>query len=70
MVRLCELVRCPEKYAGTVSVAGWIKTARASKTIGFIELMDGTCFKTVQVVYEQDQIEDALKRAFNTGCAL
>lgn len=70
MVRLCELVRCPEKYEGTVSVAGWIKTARASKTIGFIELMDGTCFKTVQVVYEQDQIEDALKRAFNTGCAI
>ena len=47
MVRLCELVRCPEKHAGAITVAGWIKTARASKTIGFIELTDGSCFKTV-----------------------
>ena len=70
MVRLCELVRCPEKHAGAITVAGWIKTARASKTIGFIELTDGSCFKTVQVVYEQDQVNDETKRALNTGCAI
>ena len=70
MVRLCELVRCPEKHAGAITVAGWIKTARASKTIGFIELTDGSCFKTVQVVYEQDRVNDETKRALNTGCAI
>lgn len=55
---------------GAITVAGWIKTARASKTIGFIELTDGSCFKTVQVVYEQDQVNDETKRALNTGCAI
>ncbi|MDO5111055.1 MAG: asparagine--tRNA ligase [Clostridia bacterium] len=70
MVRLCELIRTPEKYVGGVEVAGWIKTARDSKTIGFIELSDGSCFQTVQVVYEQNAIADDVKKQFNTGCAI
>ncbi|QKE73971.1 asparagine--tRNA ligase [Arthrobacter citreus] len=36
----------------TVQISGWIRTLRDSKTIGFIELNDGTFFKSVQVVFE------------------
>ncbi len=31
---------------------GWVKTARDSKTFGFIEFNDGTFFKNLQVVYD------------------
>ena len=70
MVKLCELTGSPEKYAGRVAVAGWIKTARNSKNIGFIELTDGSCFKTVQIVYEQSNINAETAKAFATGCAI
>ena len=35
-----------------ITVAGWVRTVRDSKTFGFIELNDGTFFKSVQVVFE------------------
>ncbi len=35
-----------------VVVAGWVRTARESKTFGFIELNDGSFFKNVQIVYD------------------
>ena len=52
MIRLYELHKCPEKYVGDIEVSGWIKTARKSKNVGFIELGDGSAFRSVQVVYE------------------
>jgi asparaginyl-tRNA synthetase len=40
-------------YAGQeIAVAGWIRTVRDSKTFGFIELNDGTFFKSLQIVFE------------------
>ena len=50
MIRLYELHKCPEKYVGDIEVSGWIKTARESKNVGFIELGDGSAFRSVQVV--------------------
>lgn len=37
---------------GTYTVAGWVRTVRDSKTFGFIELNDGTFFKSIQIVFE------------------
>lgn len=37
----------------TIKVSGWIRTLRASKAFGFIELNDGSFFKSVQVVFEE-----------------
>ena len=34
-----------------ISIQGWVKTVRDSKTFGFIELNDGTFFKNVQIVF-------------------
>ena len=34
-----------------ITVEGWVKTVRASKTFGFIELNDGSYFKNVQIVF-------------------
>jgi asparaginyl-tRNA synthetase len=34
-----------------ISVSGWVRTLRDSKTFGFIELNDGSFFKNLQVVF-------------------
>lgn len=39
-----------------VTVAGWIRNIRDSKVFGFIELNDGSFFKSVQVVIEAENI--------------
>ncbi|MBP7177338.1 MAG: asparagine--tRNA ligase [Thermoclostridium sp.] len=33
-------------------ICGWVRTLRASKSFGFIELNDGSCFQNLQVVFE------------------
>ena len=44
-----------EKYLNQdITVEGWIRTSRSSKTFGFIELNDGSFFKNIQVVYGDD----------------
>ena len=35
-----------------VNVNGWVRNHRRQAHFGFIDLFDGTCFKTIQVVYE------------------
>ena len=37
---------------GSLKVAGWVRTVRDSKSFGFIELNDGTFFKSLQIVFE------------------
>jgi len=34
-----------------LAVSGWIRTVRESKTFGFIELNDGSCFRNLQIVF-------------------
>ena len=49
-----------------VSVSGWIRKHRKQKEIGFIEISDGTCFKTLQIVYDEEtkDFEDMKKIHF------
>ena len=51
--------------AGTdVTVCGWVRTARNSKNVAFIELNDGTSLKHIQIVVDKESgidFEDALK---------
>lgn len=50
-----KLFRNTESYAGkNIRVSGWIRTLRASNAFGFIELNDGTFFKNLQVVFENN----------------
>ena len=37
-----------------VCVHGWIRSHRRQSHFGFIDLTDGTCFKTIQVVYDEE----------------
>jgi len=47
-----------DKYIGKeLTLSGWIRTLRDSKTFGFIELNDGTFFKNLQIVFD-DKLEN------------
>lgn len=56
---LKELYRNTEKYQDKeVLVKGWVRNNRASNKFGFIELNDGSFFKSVQVVYEEEFVSN------------
>ena len=55
----------------TVTVCGWARSIRDSKSLGFIDLNDGTSFKGVQVVFEEGKIDNFKEiAAQNVGAAL
>ena len=54
-----------------VTVCGWVKTIRVSKSLGFIELNDGTCFKNLQVVFEENKLNNFKEISkLNVGAAI
>ena len=58
-VQLRQLHRNTAAYADKeIVVRGWVRTNRSSNKFGFIELNDGTFFKSVQVVYEADKLDN------------
>ena len=58
-ISIRDIFKSPEKFADKeITVAGWVKTIRASNKFGFIELGDGSCFKPIQIVFEADKLEN------------
>ena len=48
-----EIYRNNDNYIGNkVTIEGWTKTVRDSKTFGFLELNDGSFFKNIQIVFD------------------
>lgn len=66
------LYQNPSTFADqTIQVCGWARSIRDSKTLGFIDLHDGTCFKSVQVVFEESNINNFKEIASqNVGASL
>ena len=57
--KIKELFLAPESFAGkTVTVYGWVRTIRDSKVFGFMELNDGSAFRTCQVVFEDGTVDN------------
>ena len=53
-----DLYKNTNEYANKeVTLEGWVRTIRDSKTFGFIELNDGSFFKNVQIVFS-DKLEN------------
>ena len=54
-----EIFATPEAFGGKeVTVAGWVRTIRASNAFGFIELNDGSYFTNLQVVFEETKLDN------------
>ena len=41
-----------------ITVCGWVKTIRDSKSLGFMQLNDGSFFKDIQIVFLEDKIDN------------
>ncbi len=55
----------------TITVGGWARSIRDSKTLGFIDLHDGTCFKSIQIVFEEANVDNFKEiAAQNVGASL
>ena len=69
---ISDLYSSLKDYEGKeVTVCGWVRSVRASKNFGFIDLNDGSCFKGVQVVFEDGKVADYKETAkLNVGTAV
>ncbi len=66
-----SLFREKEAYIGKeVTVGGWIRSIRDSKTFGFIVINDGTFFEPLQVVYSDNLDNFDVISKLNVGAAL
>ncbi len=71
-IQIKDIYKNQKEYAQKeIEIAGWIRTIRSSKSFGFLELNDGTFFKNIQIVLEQQQLsnyDDIVK--LNIGTAV
>ena len=68
-----DLYRNTKKYENEiVSLEGWVRTLRDSKTFGFIELNDGSFFKNVQIVFNDElkNFEDIRKLSISSSISV
>ena len=57
-IEIANIYKSAEQFADKeITVCGWVRTQRASKAIGFLEINDGGCFKSLQVVFEDEKID-------------
>ena len=69
--KIIQIFNEPEAFGGKeITVCGWARTIRDMKNFGFIELNDGSCFKSLQVVLERDKLSNYDELAHqNVGAA-
>ena len=71
LVTVKELYKHREQYLDKeITVGGWIRSIRDSKTFGFIVVNDGTFFETLQVVYHDTMENFADISKLNVGAAI
>ena len=69
---IAKIYGSPETFAEKrITVCGWVRTIRNSKALGFIDLNDGSYFKGIQIVFEEQAINNFTEIAKqNVGTAL
>ena len=71
LITVKELYKNREQYFDKeVTVGGWIRSIRDSKTFGFIVVNDGSFFETLQVVYHDTMENFAEISKLNVGAAI
>lgn len=66
-----DLFRNQEKYIGKeVTVGGWLRSNRDSKTFGFMVVNDGTYFEPLQIVYSDKLSNFEAITKLNVGAAV
>lgn len=69
-ISIKDIYKDPKSFLSKeLRIEGWIRTIRVSKSFGFIELNDGTYFKNMQIVFEEnlDNFKDVSKLAISSS---
>ena len=71
LLTIRELYKDQEKYLNQeITIGGWVRSIRDSKTFGFIVVNDGTYFQPLQVVYSDKLDNFAEISKMNVGAAI
>ena len=71
LVNVRQIFKNREEYFDKeVSIGGWVRSIRDSKTFGFIVLNDGTFFEPIQIVYSDSLVNFQEVSKTNVGAAL
>ena len=71
MLDVKELYEKTEEYLDKeVTLQGWIRNHRKQKEFGFIDFSDGTCFKHVQLVYDNELSDFDTIQKYHIGSAI
>lgn len=57
-------------YGSEVTVMGWVRTKRGSKSVNFIALNDGSTIKNIQIVADVEKFDEELLKQITTGACL
>ena len=58
IIEISQILKNPDLYTGKdICVAGWIRTLRDQKNFAFLMLNDGSCFDSLQLVLQRDELE-------------
>lgn len=71
-IDISEILKNGAEYRGKhVTVAGWVRTARDSKTMAFLALNDGTSLKHLQIVIDKTKFDqDTLATFMKNGASV
>lgn len=71
-VKIADIYRNSKNFSGKrIPVCGWVRSVRDSKTLGFINLNDGSCFKGLQIVFEAETVKNFAEVAgYHVGAAI
>ena len=73
MVELIKNILKLEAKEQEIQVCGWVRTKRETKNLVFLELNDGSCFSSIQVIFDLDKVNDTIKaelKRVSTGASL
>ena len=69
---ISDIYKSPEDFGGKeITVAGWVRSIRASNEFGFADLNDGSYFSSLQVVLENQKLSNYSEiTSLNVGAAI
>ncbi len=71
LITIREIYKNREQFVDKqISVGGWVRSIRDSKTFGFIVLSDGSYFETLQIVYHNTMDNFGKISKLNVGAAV
>ncbi len=71
ILQIKDLYKNQQNYENrNITICGWVKSNRDSRSFGFLSVNDGTFFQPVQVVYDDTLSNYNIIRKINVGAAL